>query len=148
LEALRSNLEEELDFIESVAENNFKNYQIWFGLSLSLLSSHIVVFCKTCKTLNCVVASMQCMHVCFFPWLILLFEQIFRKSSVVCCVCIFCLFVRESICLSLLLLLMQSDHDGFEVQFVVNQTGESAGFCLHIILILLVMFNFCCMVYK
>jgi hypothetical protein len=52
LEALRSNLEEELDFIESVAENNFKNYQIWFGLSLSLLSSHIVVFCKTCKTLN------------------------------------------------------------------------------------------------
>jgi protein farnesyltransferase/geranylgeranyltransferase type-1 subunit alpha len=29
LEALRSNLEEELDFIESVAENNFKNYQIW-----------------------------------------------------------------------------------------------------------------------
>lgn len=29
MEALRSNLEEELDFIESVAENNFKNYQIW-----------------------------------------------------------------------------------------------------------------------
>ncbi len=28
---------------------------------------------------------------------------------------------------SLLLLLMQSDHDGFEVQFVVNQTGELAG---------------------
>lgn len=39
----------------------------------------------------------------------------------------FCLFVRESICLSLLLLLMQCDHDGFEVQFVVNQTGELAG---------------------
>lgn len=67
MEALRSNLEEELDFIESVAENNFKNYQIWFSLSLSLLSSHIVVFCKTCKTLNCMVA---CMLACLFPSLV------------------------------------------------------------------------------
>lgn len=36
LEALNANLEEELEYLDGIAEGNPKNYQIWYGYSVQL----------------------------------------------------------------------------------------------------------------